>query len=135
MQILSMPTGHLQGTRMTNPPANRLRRRLVVAGGAGLATSLLGRSAGAQGTGVELPIANGHRDLVAFPEKRPLIVITSRPPQLETPFSVFNEGVITPNDAFFVRYHNAGIPTSIDGAKHVVRIGGNAVGKPFELTV
>ena len=30
-----------------------------------------------------------------------MIVITSRPPQLETPFSVFTEGVITPNDAFF----------------------------------
>jgi sulfite dehydrogenase len=120
---------------MTNPPANRLRRRLVVAGSAGLATALLGRAAGAHGAGIELPIVNGHRDLVAFPEKRPLIVITSRPPQLETPFSVFNEGVITPNDAFFVRYHNAGIPTSIDGDKHVIKIGGNAVGKPFELTL
>ena len=43
---------------MTNPPANRLRRRLVVAGGAGLATSLLGRGARAQGAGVELPILN-----------------------------------------------------------------------------
>ena len=36
--------------------------------------------------------------------------MTARPPQLETPFSVFNEGVITPNDAFFVRYHLADIP-------------------------
>jgi sulfite dehydrogenase (cytochrome) subunit A len=33
-----------------------------------------------------------------------MIVLTSRPPQLETPFSVFNANVITPNDAFFVRY-------------------------------
>jgi DMSO/TMAO reductase YedYZ molybdopterin-dependent catalytic subunit len=120
---------------MTNPPANRLRRRLVVAGGAGLAASMLGRAARAANAGVELPVANGHRDLVAYPEKRPLIVITSRPPQLETPFPVFNEGLITPNDAFFVRYHNAGIPTSIDGDKHVIRIGGNAAGKPFELTM
>ena len=120
---------------MTNSPSNRLRRRLVVAGGAGLAASLAGRAARAAGASVELPIVNGHRDLVAYPEKRPLIVITSRPPQLETPFSVFNEGVITPNDAFFVRYHNAGIPTSIDGDKHVIRIGGNAAGKPFELTM
>ena len=72
---------------------------------------------------------------MAFPEKRPLIVLTSRPPQLETPFEVFNEGLITPNDAFFVRYHNAGIPTSIDGDKHVIKIGGNACGKPFELTM
>ena len=40
--------------------------------------------------------------------------------QLETPFEVFNDGIVTPNDAFFVRYHNAGIPTSIDADKHVL---------------
>ena len=61
-----------------------------------------------------LPFANGDRPLVRYPGKRPLIRLTSRPPQLETPFSVFNEGVVTPNDAFFVRYHLADIPLSID---------------------
>jgi len=123
---------------MTKPPSNLLRRRLVVAGGAGLATAGFGaftRGAHAASTTVDLPIANGHRHLVAFPEKRPLIVLTTRPPQLETPFEVFNDGLLTPNDAFFVRYHNAGIPTSIDGDRHVIRIGGNAAGKPFELTM
>src|SRR6266516_2323851 len=54
---------------------------------------------------VVLPFENGKRPLVKYPQKRPLIRLTTRPPQLETPFSVFNEGVITPNDAFFVRYH------------------------------
>src|SRR5690242_11706912 len=54
---------------------------------------------------VTLPFENGERPLVKYPQKRPLIRLTSRPPQLETPFSVFNEGVLTPNDAFFVRYH------------------------------
>ncbi len=123
---------------MTNAPNNRLRRRLVVAGAAGIAAAGLGafsRAARAQRTGVDLPVANGHRNLVAFPEKRPLIVLTTRPPQLETPFEVFNDGLITPNDAFFVRYHNAGLPTSIDGDRHVIRIGGNAAGKPFVLTM
>lgn len=52
-----------------------------------------------------LPFENGERPLVKYPQKRPLMRLTARPPQLETPFSVFNEGVITPNDAFFVRYH------------------------------
>jgi DMSO/TMAO reductase YedYZ molybdopterin-dependent catalytic subunit len=113
------------------------RRRLLAGGAGALAAGLgtLGRSALAQATTTDLPFANGRRNLVAYPEKRPLIVLTSRPPQLETPFEIFNEGLITPNDAFFVRYHNAGIPTSIDGDKHVIRIGGNAVAKPFELTV
>lgn len=119
----------------TNTPRNRLRRRLLLAGGAGLATAVFGPLARAASASVDLPMANGHRNLVAYPEKRPLIVLTSRPPQLETPFEVFDDGLITPNDAFFVRYHNAGIPTSIDGDKHVIRIGGNAAGKPFELTL
>ena len=65
-----------------------------------------------------LPIENGTRPLVAFPQKRPLIVLTPRPPQLETPFAVFDESVLTPNDAFFVRWHLAGIPTTVDGATH-----------------
>jgi sulfite dehydrogenase (cytochrome) subunit A len=106
------------------------RRRALLAGG----LAALGLPAFAQQT-VDLPMANGRRKLVAFPEKRPLIVLTSRPPQLETPFEVYNDGVITPNDAFFVRYHNAGIPTRIDGDNHVIRIGGAATGKPFQLTV
>ena len=59
---------------------------------------------------VTLPFGNGERPLVKYPQKRPMIGLTSRPPQLETPFSVFNEGLITPNDAFFVRYHLAQIP-------------------------
>jgi len=54
---------------------------------------------------VTLPFDNGQRPLVQYPQKRPLIRLTSRPPQLETPFAVFDENVLTPNDAFFVRYH------------------------------
>ncbi len=112
-------------------PTDPLRRRLLA--GAGLGA--LAPAAWAQAAAVDLPMANGHRLIARYPEKRPMIVLTSRPPQLETPFEVFNEGLITPNDAFFVRYHNAGIPTSVDGDKHVLRIGGNAAGKPFEITV
>jgi len=108
---------------------NLLRRRLLAAAGLGV----LSHTAVAQT--VDLPLVNGTRNLVAYPEKRPLIVLTSRPPQLETPFPLFNEGIITSNDAFFVRYHNAGIPTSIDGDKHVIKIGGNAAGRSFELTM
>jgi DMSO/TMAO reductase YedYZ molybdopterin-dependent catalytic subunit len=33
---------------------------------------------------------------------------------LETPFEVFDRSVFTPNDQFFVRWHWAGIPRSID---------------------
>ncbi len=74
---------------------------------------------------VTLPFANGERELVKYPQKRPLIRLTTRPPQLETPFSVFNEGIVTPNDAFFVRYHLAGIPTEIDTAAFDVKVKGS----------
>jgi DMSO/TMAO reductase YedYZ molybdopterin-dependent catalytic subunit len=66
------------------------------------------------GASVELPFANGHRQLVKFPGKRELILLTHRPPQLETPFAIFNDGLLTPNDAFFVRYHLSSLPEAID---------------------
>jgi sulfite dehydrogenase (cytochrome) subunit A len=83
---------------------------------------------------VTLPFGNGERPLVKYPQKRPMIGQTSRPPQLETPFSVFNEGVITPNDAFFVRYHLADIPLQIDPATFSVEIKGK-VDKPLKLSL
>ncbi len=83
---------------------------------------------------VTLPFANGERELIAYPQKRPLIRQTARPPQLETPFEVYNEGLITPNDAFFVRYHLGNIPTRIDPAAYRLRVGG-LVDAPLELTL
>lgn len=81
-----------------------------------------------------LPFAGGERPLVQYPQKRPLLRLTSRPPQLETPLSVFNEGILTPNDAFFVRYHLAGIPTSIDPATYKLSVTGR-VKKPLTLSL
>lgn len=83
---------------------------------------------------VDMPFGNGERPLVKYPQKRPMIGLTSRPPQLETPFSVFNEGVITPNDAFFVRYHLAGVPLDIDPDKFSVEIKGK-VDKLLKLSL
>src|SRR6266567_5310342 len=83
---------------------------------------------------VTLPFENGERPLVKYPQKRPMIGLTSRPPQLETPFSVFDEGVITPNDAFFVRYHLADIPLDIDPETFSVEIKGK-VDKPLKLSL
>jgi sulfite dehydrogenase len=83
---------------------------------------------------VKLPFDNGERPLVKYPQKRPMIGLTSRPPQLETPFSVFNGGAITPNDAFFVRYHLAGIPLEIDPDTFTVEVKGK-VDKPLKLSL
>jgi DMSO/TMAO reductase YedYZ molybdopterin-dependent catalytic subunit len=82
----------------------------------------------------KLPFANGERLLVKSPGKRPMIALSSRPPQFETPFSVFNEGVLTPNDAFFVRYHLADIPLEIDPETFRVEVKGK-VDKPLSLSI
>src|SRR5690242_16024369 len=83
---------------------------------------------------VEMPFGNGERPLVKYPQKREMIRLTTRPPQLETPFSVFNNGAITPNDAFFVRYHLSGIPTEIDPDTFTIDVKGK-VDKPLKLKI
>ena len=77
---------------------------------------------------------DGPSPLVRYPGKRELIRVHTRPPHLETPFSVFNEGLITPNDAFFVRYHLAGFPKSIDPEKFRLSVKG-AVKTPLHLSL
>src|SRR5262245_29315426 len=110
------------------------RRELMkCAGMAALATGLGSRGAFALET-VTLPFDNGERPLVRYPQKRPMIGMTSRPPQLETPFSIFNDGPITPNNAFFVRYHLADIPYNLDPDKFALEIKGK-VDKPLKLSL
>src|SRR3978361_1676927 len=95
----------------------RARRELMKrAGMAALATGFGSVRALALDT-VTLPFDNGERPLVKYPQKRSMIGLTSRPPQLETPFHVFNNGAITPNNAFFVRYHLADVPLHVDPDK------------------
>ena len=71
--------------------------------------------------------------LVRFPEKTDLILRTDRPPQLETPLHYFRED-LTPNEAFYVRWHLEGIPTSVDLDAFRLQIGGH-VEKPLSLSV
>ena len=78
------------------------------------------------------PILAG-RPLVRYPEKTDLILLTSRPPQLETPMRYFDRA-ITPNDAFFVRYHVFPVPTSVDSAAWRLRVTG-LVDRPLELSL
>lgn len=106
-------------------------RQTAQAGAAILTSGFVG--ARAEDT-VNLPFENGERRLAQFPGKRPLILLTHRPPQLETPFAVFNDGLFTPNDAFFVRYHLANIPLSIDPEKFRLEVKG-LVQTPLNLSL
>ena len=72
-------------------------------------------------------------ELVRYPQKADLILLTDRPPQLETPLHYF-ESDLTPNEAFFVRWHLAGVPTSVDTRTFRVAVTGH-VNKPLSLSL
>lgn len=117
--------------------SNEFRRRFLQAGAALGGLALFGHKGEARAVEqktVELPMVNGKRVLATYPQKRELILMTARPVQLETPFHIFNEGAFTPNDAFFVRWHLADMPTSIDGNAFRIKVHG-LVKHSLELSV
>lgn len=62
-----------------------------------------------------LPGGPNERPLTtAYPTKGAMILQRTRTPLLETPFEAFDQGVFTPNDRFFVRWHWSNIPAEID---------------------
>src|SRR5438046_2264031 len=140
--MLELPSSNFFNTHTTNSvmakrngfARNLLRRREFLSRTtlalAGMTSGSLSRAAET----ISLPFTNGERPLVKFPQKRPLILVTTRPPQLETPFSVFNDGLLTPNDAFFVRYHLPQVPTSIAPETFRLAIKGK-VNSPLTLSL
>jgi sulfite dehydrogenase (cytochrome) subunit A len=68
--------------------------------------------------------------LDSLPSKKPLIKLSYRPPNYETPIDYFRNPV-TPNDAFFVRYHLADIP-EVDADTWRLKIGGEGADHEFE---
>lgn len=111
------------------------RRRLIQGGAAALVGgAFAGQAEALAEETATLPFANGERPLVQYPQKRKLLRLTTRPPQLETPFPVFDEGVITPNDAFFVRYHLADIPLAVDPDTFTLEVKGK-VDRPLKLSL
>ncbi|MFZ4690719.1 MAG: molybdopterin-dependent oxidoreductase [Polymorphobacter sp.] len=69
----------------------------------------------------------------AFPGKGEMILQRTSPPLLETPLAVFDAGIFTPNDRFFVRWHWP-FPTEIDAAAFRLKIDGH-VAAPIELSL
>jgi len=91
------------------------RGLLGEAGLAGLA--LLSQSAMADETSVNLALPGGPDTrpiTTAFPQKGAMVLQRTTAPMLETPFEVFDHGVFTPNERFFVRWHWSLIPTKVD---------------------
>src|SRR5205085_8016305 len=117
-----------------------IHRRALLASGAGAALAAGGfpRFPEAAAAGLDLPsvLPAGTRAeavLDALPGKKPLIKLTYRPPNYETPMDYFKTAV-TPNDAFFVRYHLSDIP-EVDAAKWKLSIGGEGANGRAELNL
>ena len=122
--------------RSTSAMTDALSRRNLLrqAGAAGLATLAMPAWAA---TMVTLPLPGGPGDrpiTTAFPQKGAMVLQRARPPMLETPFEVFDKGVFTPNDRFFVRWHWSVIPTNVDVDTFRLAVRGQ-VNKPLSLSL
>lgn len=71
--------------------------------------------------------------LDALPGKKPLIKLSYRPPNYETPIEYFRTA-ITPNDVFFVRYHLSDIP-EVDATSWKLSVGGEGASGQAEITL
>jgi DMSO/TMAO reductase YedYZ molybdopterin-dependent catalytic subunit len=106
-------------------PTSLSRRRFLEAAGVFAALPISRAWADAL-VDLDLPGGPSQRSITtAFPQKGPMILQRSRPPLLETPFEVFDRGVLTPNDRFFVRWHWAVIPTEVDVAAFRLAVRGH----------
>jgi DMSO/TMAO reductase YedYZ molybdopterin-dependent catalytic subunit len=72
--------------------------------------------------------------LDALPGKKPLIKLAYRPPNYETPIELLGGNGITPNDAFFVRYHISDIP-EVDAKTWKLKVGGDGANGSAEFTL
>ncbi|MFI5014439.1 MAG: molybdopterin-dependent oxidoreductase [Hyphomicrobiales bacterium] len=122
---------------MPGPTMNR-RDMVWLAVGAATIAPMLGRRAAAAGATPALPLdprlpagVGTEARLEALPGKAPLIKLSYRPPNYESPLGVFKD-TITPNDAFFVRYHLSDIP-QVDAASWRLSIGGEGATTTFDL--
>ena len=110
-----------------------MHRRDILLG----ATAIVGREASAASMPWLSPdLPEGTRSeahLAQPPGKQPLIQLSDRPPNLETPIQAFRTA-ITPNEQFFVRYHLGNMPDAkiLDNWK--LEIGGDAADRPIQLT-
>ncbi|WP_461321325.1 molybdopterin-dependent oxidoreductase [Bradyrhizobium diazoefficiens] len=86
---------------------------------------------------VNLPLPSDPRKRTItrdFPQKKEMILQRIRPPLLETPMEVFDRTVFTPNDQFYVRWHWAVIPESVDANSFRLSVRGH-VNQTLQLSI
>jgi DMSO/TMAO reductase YedYZ molybdopterin-dependent catalytic subunit len=119
------------------PLSNRIASRRSFLQTTGIAALSLATTPAWAETIVKLPLPGGpqeRRITTEFPQKGAMILQRTRPPLLETPFEVFDRGIFTPNDQFYVRWHWADIPGEVDVSTFKLAVRGH-VDQPLELSV
>jgi DMSO/TMAO reductase YedYZ molybdopterin-dependent catalytic subunit len=116
------------------------RRHLLGTAGAGAALAISGLPkfseslAAGVGTSPGVPEGvNSIASMASLPGKKPLIQLSDRPPNYESPIEYFRTP-ITPNDKFFVRYHLSDIP-EIKAENYKISVGGDGANGQSELTL
>jgi DMSO/TMAO reductase YedYZ molybdopterin-dependent catalytic subunit len=116
------------------------RRHLLGTAGAGAALAISGLPkfseslAAGVGTSPGVPEGvNSIASMASLPGKKPLIQLSDRPPNYESPIEYFRTP-ITPNDQFFVRYHLSDIP-EIKAENYKISVGGDGANGQSELTL
>lgn len=78
-------------------------------------------------------VETSNKAVTKLAQKDMMLMLTDRPPQLETPIHIFRED-ITPNRSFFVRWHLSDLLTEINIDTFKLRVNGE-VKKPLALSL
>ena len=117
--------------------ASLTRRRLLGVGALVTASCALSSLGGAlrafADSSIQLPFEMARPTLPAFPQKRSLI-FSEAAAIAGNSDGVFEKGVFTPNDAFYVRWHLGSIPDEIDVTSFRLKIHGEVI-NPLELSL
>jgi DMSO/TMAO reductase YedYZ molybdopterin-dependent catalytic subunit len=113
------------------------RRHLLQTAGAGAALAVPGlRLAEAAGASLTPGVPEGvtsYVTMATLPGKKPLIQLSDRPPNYETPLEYLRTP-ITPNDEFFIRYHLADIP-QVKAEDYKIAVGADGANGTTEITL
>ena len=116
------------------------RRHLLGTAGASaaLAMSGLGLPKFIEANAAEVPLTPGvpegirsYVTMATLPGKKPLIWLSDRGPNYESPLEYFRTP-ITPNDEFFIRYHLSDIP-EVDPKTYKISVGGDGANGQAEI--
>jgi DMSO/TMAO reductase YedYZ molybdopterin-dependent catalytic subunit len=111
---------------METPRRRRLvdRRQFIQAAAGAMLTAGYLRAVERVAVADSTPALAPWPEMARFPGKTDLILQTDRPPNLETPLKYFRED-LTPNDAFYVRWHLSDLPTRVDANRYRLTVGGH----------